>query len=55
MPQVSATVTPETYEKIRQVQEKESRSLSNTVEVLLERALKERERKNKKRVHDKQN
>lgn len=45
MPQVSATVTPELVEELKKIAEKEKRTISSTVEILLERAVKERNRK----------
>ena len=48
MPQVSATVTPELIEELKKIAEKEKRTISSTVEILLERAIKEKNRKNQK-------
>ena len=44
MPQVSATVTPELVEELKKIAEKEKRTISSTVEILLERAIKEKNR-----------
>lgn len=50
-PQVSASIAPELYESIKALAEKEDRSISSMVSVLLQAAIKERER-NKKRKKD---
>ncbi len=47
-PQVSATVTKEIHEQILIIAEKESRSVSSMVSILLTQAVKERNRKKKK-------
>lgn len=46
-PQVSATVSPELFEEISELAEKEDRSLSKMVAMLLEQAVKNRLRKRK--------
>jgi hypothetical protein len=46
-PQVSATITPELNEEIVKMAEKESRSVSGMVAVLLHYAVKEKNRKKK--------
>lgn len=48
MPQVSATVTEELIGELKKIADKEKRTISSTVEILLERAIKERNRKSKK-------
>lgn len=47
MPQVSATISTETYEEIKKIALKDRRSISSTVEILLERVIKEKNRKSK--------
>jgi len=48
MPQISATVNQETINEVKEVAKSLNRTLSQTVEILLERAIKERDRKKKK-------
>jgi hypothetical protein len=45
MPQVSGTVTQLIKDEIKLIQEKEKRSESQVISILLERAIKERNRK----------
>jgi hypothetical protein len=49
-PQVSATVSKEVHEQIVLLAEKESRSVSSMVSVLLTNAIKERNRKKKSSI-----
>ena len=51
-PQVSTTVTQELYEDILSIAEKESRSISSIVSILLQQAVKERKRKRKNAKED---
>ena len=46
-PQVSATISRELYDEISLLAEKESRSISSMAAVLLQQAIKERNRKKK--------
>lgn len=48
MPQISLTVTNQTLQEVKTIAEREKRSLSATAEILLERAIKERNRKKTK-------
>jgi hypothetical protein len=48
-PQVSATIDEESYAKISVWAEKNSRSMSEMVAILLYQAIKEKERKNKRK------
>lgn len=48
MPQVSATLKRETINDVKKAAESLNRSFSETVEILLERAIKERNRKKTK-------
>lgn len=45
MPQVSATITEQLKQELEKIAEKERRTLSQTVGILLERAIKEKNRK----------
>lgn len=45
MPQVSATITEQLKQDLEKIAEKERRTLSQTVGILLERAIKEKNRK----------
>ena len=47
MPQVGTTLTAETLEKVKKMASNEKRSVSKMVELLVERAISERERKRK--------
>ena len=47
MVQVSASIKEETLQEIEKIAEKESRTLSQTVKILIEKAIKERNRKKK--------
>ncbi len=47
-PQVSATITEELHQSIVEMADKENRSVSSMVLVLLQQAVKERNRKKKK-------
>lgn len=47
MPQVSATISVELLQEIKRISEKDRRTLSSAVELLLERAVKEKNRKSK--------
>ena len=47
MPQISLTVTEQTLQNVKSIAEREKRSLSATAEILIERAIKERNRKKK--------
>jgi hypothetical protein len=51
-PQVSTTVSPELYSDILLIAEKESRSVSSIVSILLQQAVKERKRKRKNAKED---
>ena len=48
MIQVSASISEEPLQEIMKIAEREGRTLSQTVKILLERAIKERDRKKKK-------
>jgi antitoxin component of RelBE/YafQ-DinJ toxin-antitoxin module len=48
MVQVSTSINEETLQEIEKIAEKESRTLSQTVKILLEKAIKERNRKKTK-------
>lgn len=48
MPQVSATISQELLEEIKKVAVKDRRTISSAVELLLERAIKEKNRKKTK-------
>lgn len=48
MPQVSATITEQLKKELERIAEKERRTVSSTVEILLEKAVKEKNRKSKK-------
>lgn len=48
-PQVSATVTPELWEQLQELSQKEGRSISNMASILLQAAVNERNRKKKKK------
>ena len=52
MAQISATLSLSLYEKIKNIADKDRRTLSSTVELLLERAVKERNRKSKKQENN---
>lgn len=45
MVQVSASITEETLQEIVKISQKEARTLSQTVKILIEKAIKERNRK----------
>jgi len=45
MVQVSASITEETLQEIVKISQKEGRTLSQTVKILIEKAIKERNRK----------
>lgn len=47
MPQISLTVTEQTLQEVKTIAEREKRTLSSTAEILLEKAIKERNRKKK--------
>lgn len=47
MPQISATVNQETINEVKEVAKSLNRTFSQTVEILLEKAIKERNRKKK--------
>ncbi len=47
MAQISATLSPSLYEEVKKIADRDRRTLSSTVELLLERAVKERNRKSK--------
>lgn len=53
-PQVSSTLDPELYDKIDKLADKESRSISEMVSLLLGQAIKERERQRRKKNATKQ-
>jgi metal-responsive CopG/Arc/MetJ family transcriptional regulator len=48
MVQVSTSINEETLQEIEKIAEKESRTLSQTVKILIEKAIKERNRKKTK-------
>ena len=48
MPQISATVNQNTINEVKKAEDSLNRSFSETVEILLERAIKERNRKKTK-------
>jgi len=50
MPQISATLKQETINEVNKVKDSMNRSFSETVEILLERAIKERNRKKKDNI-----
>lgn len=45
MPQVSATISQKLLEEVKKIAEKDRRTISSAVELLLEKAIKERNRK----------
>lgn len=47
MPQISATIKPETQQGIKELADNSNRTFSQMVDILLERALKEANRKKK--------
>ena len=47
MPQISATISEELMDEIKKVASKDRRTISSVVELLVERAIKERNRKTK--------
>jgi metal-responsive CopG/Arc/MetJ family transcriptional regulator len=48
MVQVSTSINEETLQEIEKIAERESRTLSQTVKILIEKAIKERNRKKTK-------
>lgn len=52
LPQVSSTLDAELYSEIKDLAEKESRSISSMVSILLAQAVKERTRKRKNAKED---
>jgi len=52
LPQVSSTLDLEVYGEIKELAEKESRSISSMVAILLAQAIKERTRKRKNAKED---
>jgi hypothetical protein len=51
-PQVSATVSNETYDEILKIMDRETRTISSVVNILLIQAIKERNRKKKGTKND---
>jgi len=47
MPQISATISLETLQEIKKIAAKERRTISSTIELLIEKAIHERTRKTK--------